>query len=202
MSRPDRERELRAMLRAPEAGSYNLSGYVSAHRAELELDDLVDVLQSDEVLAPRLLARLDERRQETELSLFRSEAERVRHLEENARWRGEQVVFPPRLLFRLSSGVRGRKYIRFLSRAADVAFVRGSIVQAGVALRAFTDVEAALDVEGLHLAWRGGRGRLNFYPQRMKQPDEALVVHLLRPATQRDMPVLLGEVLAELGFGT
>jgi hypothetical protein len=190
------------MLRAPEEGSYNLTDYLREHGAELELEDLVHVRQTDEVVAPVVLTRLEQLRRAEHHALYRTETERVREVQRSARWQAEQVVLLPQALFRLISGMNGKKYIRFVGPKLDVAISRGPIARAGVALRAFNDVGALIDADGLHFSWRGGRGRLNFYPQPLRQPGDVLVVHLPSPTTRRSVSVLLGEVLAELGFGT
>lgn len=189
------------MLRAPEPGSYNLADFIATHRAELALDS--DELNGpDEVLVPRLRALLEKLRDDERRGDRRVEAARVRDLRDGARWVGPQVVVLPHALFRLAAGAKGKKYIRLVGEEVDVAVSCRLLVRTGAALRVFADVVARVDLDGLHLSWRGGRGQLNLCPQRLKQPDDALVVTLPRRTVHRTMPALLGEILAELAFGT
>lgn len=188
------------MLRAPEPGSYNLADFIAAHRAELALDS-EDLTGSDDVLAPRLLALLEKRRDDERRGERDLEAARIRGLRDSARWLGPQVVLLPHALFRLAAGAKGRKYIRLVGEEVDVAFARWLLVRTGAALRVFTDVVARVDVDGLHLGWRGGRGQLNFRPQQLKRSDDVLVVSLPMRTVHRTMPTLLREILAELASG-
>jgi hypothetical protein len=196
--RPDL-RGLRALLRAPELGSYNLAAYVAAHEAELGLD-LSAMAGPDEVVAPRLLALLERRRAEARRAAEGGILATLRQLQAGARWRDEQVVLPPGLFFRLASPATGKKYIQLLGDGLDVTVSRQLLRRAGVALRAFRDVSVSVDADGVHLCW-GGRGRLNFYPQQVKGSLDALVVTLPPRSVSRRMPLLVGEVLADMGFG-
>lgn len=57
-----------------------------------------------------------------------------------------------------------------------------------------------VDADGVHLRWNT-HGGLNLYPQELKQEDGALLVVLPRRPVTTALPVLLGEVLAEMGLG-
>lgn len=188
------------MLRTPETGSYNISDYVTAHGAELGLDPK-EMIGPDEIVAPRLLVRLEVHRAGQRRAAENAMVATLRQLQSEARWLGEQVALPPGPLFRLASPMTGKKYVRFVGHGIDVTVWRQLLQRAGVALRAFRDVSVSVDGVGIHLRW-GERGQLNFFSQRLKTPADALVVTLPRRSASRTMPVLLGEVLAELGFGT
>ena len=189
------------MLRAAEPGSYNLADFVAKHHAELALDS-EELAGPDELLAPRLLVLLEKQREVARRAERQVEAARVSGVRDCARWVGPQVVVLPHALFRLAAGAKSKKYIRFVGEEVDVSVSRWLLVRAGAALRVFTDVVARIDAGGLHLGWRGDRGQLNFCPQRLKQTDNALVVSLPPRTAHRTMPALLGEILAELAFGT
>ena len=125
----------------------------------------------------------------------------LRQCQSGARWRGEQVALPPAAVFRLASPATGKRYIRFVGDSIDVTVWRQLLQRAGVALRAFRDVSVSVDGDGVHLRW-GARGQLNFFSQRLKTPADAFVISLPTRPGHRTMPVLLGEILAELAFGT
>lgn len=188
------------MLRAPETGSYNLADYVAAHGAELGLDPM-QMTGPDDVVAPRLLAHLDAHREEQRRAVQDGILATLRQLQSEARWRDEQVVLPPGPLFRLASPATGKRCVRFVGDGVDVTVTRELLQRAGVALRAFRDVSTRVDGDGVHLRW-GACGQLNFCSQPLKAPADALVVTLPRRTAFRTMPMLLGDVLAELGFGT
>lgn len=188
-----RERELRALLRAPEEGAHNLAAFIAAHGAELGLDDSSD---ADEVLAPRLRARLEDRRLAEQRAAL---PVTLRQLRAAARWDDQAVLLPPAPLFRLAS-TAGEKYIRLVGDNIDTIVRRRVLHRAGVVLRPFRDVSAVVDVEGVHLHW-GSCGRLNLIGQQVKEPTNALAVLLPPRCVPRSMPVLLGDVLAELGLG-
>ena len=203
---PEPERELRALLRLSEPGSYNLENYLRKY-SDLGLLDGVELSGPDELLAPRLHGLLEQRRLEQLRADGDVETTRVRGVQESVRRVGHQVVVLPAALFRLASAAKGKKYIRFVDHDLDVVFARLLLVRAGGVLRVFKDVEARIDKAGLHLSWRGGRGRLNFRPQPVGRPAEALVVVLPPPPRTQALetsvrrPTLLGQVLAEMGFG-
>lgn len=192
-------RELRALLRAPETGGHNLSAYIEAHGAEFGLDPS-QLTGPDEVVAPRLLALLDVRRIEGRRLVDDGIAATLRQLQSGARWRGEEVLLPPAPFFRLASPATGKKYVRLAGDHVDVTVSRQLLQRAGVALRAFRNVSVAVDGGGVRLGW-GARGRLNFCPLKLKGPVDALAVSLPPRTVSKKMPVLLGEILAEMGFG-
>lgn len=190
------------MLRAPEDGSYNLADYLREHGVELGLAELVHVRQTDEVLAPLVSPRLEEQRDAENRALAHAEAEYAREVRRSARWQGDHLALLPCALFQLISGMSRKKYVRFSGSNLDVAVARSVVARARSALRTFDDVSTFIDVCGLHFSWRGGHGGLNLRPQSSAHPDDTVLVHLPSPTTRRTPPVLLGEVLAELGFGS
>ena len=133
---PDRERELRALLRLSEPGSYNLENYLRKY-SDLGLLDGVQLSGPDELLAPRLYDLLEQRRLEQSRAESVAETARVREVQETVRRVGQHVSVLPAALFRLASAAKGKKYIRFVDEAFDVVFPRLLLVRAGSVLRAF-----------------------------------------------------------------
>lgn len=198
--RPDREAELRQLLRVPEEGSYNIADYLAAHGAELGLD-VSHISESDDVAAPRLRQVLDTRRSERRAIRREGIGEALREIQREAYWRGDHVVLPPARIFQVASTLVGKRYVRFTNGDLDVSLASSLLRRAAAALRRFRHLSITLGADGLHLRWLRGRGGFNFYPQRLRQPADAIVVTLPpRRATQKT-PVLLGEVLGEMGYG-
>lgn len=196
-----RERELRALLRVPEEGRYNVANYIRVHEAELGLD-AQGMNGPDEVLAPLLLTHLERRRLQ-ERSVHESAVHSMLCLlHREARWHDGQVVLPPGPFFRLVTATTRRKYIRFVGDGIDVTVTRQLVQRAGAALRVFRDVSVNVDDGGVHLRWEMRRGGLNLFPQALRRPEDALVIALPRRPVVKRMPMLIGEILAELGFGT
>lgn len=120
----------------------------------------------------------------------------------SARHRFDRIELEPDVL--LGDLLAGsQKYISLELAGARVAILRHRLLRARVALRAVLDVVAFVDERGLHLRWRAARGGLNLTPQVEDRGALALVVDL-RPKRAvrraRPVPVLLAEVLADLGL--
>lgn len=200
MRRGRRERELRALLRVPEQGCYNLAAFIAAHGAELGLDGAA-YNEPDEGLVPRLRAHLERWQQEQRQLADADVLSTAHELVAGARWRNGGVVLHVGPLFRLASPTIGKQYVRFVGDSLDIAVSRERLQRAGAALRPFRDIRASVDDGGLHLRW-DGRGGLNFKPQTLRQPTDAFVLALPPRAAPRGVPILIGEILAELGYGT
>lgn len=198
--RPDPEAKLRQLLRVPEEGSYNIADYLAAHGAELGLD-LSHIREPDEVVAPRLLQILDMRRSAERATRGAVLDETLRGIQHEAYWRGDQVVLPPARVFQVASTAVGRKHLRFINDDLDVSVASPLLRRAGTALRRFQDVSITVAAGGLRLRWCRGRGGFNFSPQRVKQPTDAIVVTVPSRIATPKMPVLLGEILGEMGYG-
>ena len=199
MRATQRERELRALLRVSEDGAHNLADFIAEHGAELGFDAGMRS-EPDEVLSPLLRAHL-ERLRTADVRAGRSNVEAtLRQLRMAARWHDGQALLPPAPLFRLCAPGRGKKYIRFVGPGVDVTVRRQLLQRAGVALRAFRDVSAIVDADGMHFRW-DARGTLNFYSENIKPAEDTLVVSLPARCAPTRLPALLGEIIAELGFG-
>lgn len=192
------ERELCALLRAPEEGARNVEAFLAAHGAELGLDT-AEMAGPDEELAPRLRAIFEQKKATEQHVAQAGIVATVRELRRDAYWRNGRLVVPPFPFFRLASLRARATHLRFVGSGIDIAVRRQLLRRTGTALRAFRDVSVFLDADGAHVRW-GERGGLNFYPQDNERLD-ALVVSLPPRAVPPRMPVLLGEILAELGFG-
>lgn len=131
--RPDREAELRQLLRVPEEGSYNIADYLAAHGAELGLD-ASHVNESDDVAAPRLRQVLDTRRSERRAIRHEGIGEALREIQREAYWRGDHVVLPPARIFQVASTAVGKKYVRFTNGDLDVSLASSLVRRAAAAL--------------------------------------------------------------------
>lgn len=198
--RPDREAELRQLLRVPEEGSYNIANYLAAHGADLGLD-LPRVTEPDDVVAPRLLQILDTRRSERRAIRRERIGGALREIQREAYWQGDHLVLPPTRVFEVASTAVGKKYVRFTNGDLDVSLASSLLRRAAAAVRRFRHVSIIVGADGLHLRWLGGRGGFNFHPQRLRQPADAIVVTLPPRRVTQKIPVLLGEVLGEMGYG-
>lgn len=117
----------------------------------------------------------------------------------NARWVGDGLELSVARLFALASCARSR-VVRFETTAFDVHVNRALIVRARPVLTRFSDLTASLDAEALHLRWREGRGAFHHRcPPPPPRDEPAFVVRFDCPRAARP-PVLLAEVLRDLGL--
>lgn len=69
-------------------------------------------------------------------------------------------------------------HVCFAIGDATIPIARTKLIELRRGLPRFPDLRAFVDVQGLHLRWRGDRGRLLFYPQVRLASDTALFVEL------------------------
>lgn len=121
-------------------------------------------------------------------------------------WHDEEVRLDVRLLLDPGLTCAPVTHVRFEGSGLDVAVAKQSLVDLRRHLPRFPDLCAYVDATGLHLRWRGGRGRLNFHPQPVPQTTPVLVVPLVAryvapPAVQTKRANNFTEaVFAALGF--
>ncbi len=209
-------RELALLARTPEEGGYNLGAYLSEHAAELApllLTTPADLeagaaLTDDQVvvrLRPRLeraLAGQQQGQAQRREQEARAAAER---LALSVRWDEGRAVLDESILLSRELWAGRNKYAVFVADDFETAVRRDLVTGARAALRTFIDTAAWVDREGLHLAWRAGRGRLNFFPQGLSPADrgKALVIALPGPARVATVrharrPIPIGDGLADL----
>ncbi len=214
-------RELVRLARVPEEGGHNVGPHLAEHANELApvlgttAKDLErGAAMTDEEIVPRLRAGLQH-------ILAGRQEERARRAEEAAnvaigrlagsvRWEEGRAILDERVLFSRDLWATRPKHAVLITDAFEVAVRRDLVIFARIALSGFLDTVAWVDSTGLHLRWRGGRGKLKLYPQKLKahEREAALVIALpapyraLPPAAVRPtrQPALLHDVLAELGF--
>ena len=214
-TRRDPVRELGQLVRVAEEGAHNLGAFLFAHA-----DDLAPALGStpedlrasvdmpDEVVAPRVRARLgrrremDRERQALEDSELAMRAATM--LGRTVRWTEHGAVLDTDLLLGDVLADRGKKYIAFKGEGFTTAVERDTLARTASLRRVFIDVAGYVDAEGLHVRWRGGRGGYNWKPQVVVPADRQRVLDVeLRPPVRAAVPrpgAWLGELLLEMGY--
>jgi hypothetical protein len=217
-TRRDAARELAFLLRVPEPCSNNVGAFVAEHAKALSVslgvreDELLASERApDEVLVPKLLARLSSLRDaqrahddERGQSIAAEAGERLAH---TARFEDDRVVVNTDILLRDLLADRDILYVRFVRPDVfDVAVLRRTLAECARVQRIYIDVAAWIDANGVAVRWRGGRGGYNWKPRVIPPPYHALVqtVRLAPPVAaareRRRVPSLLGDILAELGW--
>ena len=214
-SRRDPLRELQQLLRVPEEGAANIGAFLFEHAEQLASalgsspEDLrASVNMPDEVVAPRLRARLGRRREVGQEKKALEDADVASRaataLGATVRWTEHGAVLDPDLLLGDVLADREKKYVAFTGPDFTTAIERDTLARTSVLRRIFIDVAAYVDAEGLHVRWRGGRGGYNWKPQVVVPADRArvLTVELRAPARAavRRPGAWLGELLLEMGY--
>lgn len=203
-------RELLTLYARAGRGEHNIGAFFRDHPELAAGLGVRDLERDDADLALRLAPTIGKykRRLALEQAGERvARAERAaRELASSARHRLDGVELEPAILLGELLADSSKKYIVFELTGRRVSLPRHLLLRTRVALRPFLDVTAHIEEQGLHLAWRHGRGGLNLRPQLEERGAAVLVVDLRTPArrtspVERAGPVLLVEVLASLGFG-
>ena len=214
-ARRDPLRELVGLLRAPEAGAHNLGAFLSANAEDLAaaLCSTAEDLRAsadlpDEVVAPRLRARLGRRREleqerkaqdDTEIA-----ARAAAMLGRTVRWTEQGAVLDTELLLGDLLADRAKKYVSFTGDGFTTAVEREVLAKTALLRRLFIDVAAYVDAAGVHVRWRGGRGGYNWRPQVVAAHHRDTVLDVpLSPPHAVHIPrrgAWLAEVLREVGF--
>ncbi len=169
---------------------------------------------TDDEIVPRLRARLQH-------VLAGRQEERARRAEEqvnvaigrlagSVRWEDGRAILDERVLFSRDLWATRPKHAVLIADTFEVAVRRDHLTLTRLAVSGFLDTVAWVDSAGLHLRWRGGRGNLKLYPQKLKAHERAAALVIALPAPYRALPpasvrparqpALLHDVLAELGF--
>jgi hypothetical protein len=214
-ARRDPLRELVGLLRVPEEGAHNLGAFLVAHA-----DDLAAALGSnpedlrgsaelpDEVVAPRVRARLGRRRELEQDKKAQDDAETAVRaatvLGRTVRWAEQGAVLDTELLLGDLLADRAKKYVSLAGPDFTTAIERATLARTAMLRRMFIDVAAYVDADGLHVRWRGGRGGYNWKPQIVVPADRAVVLEVaLQPPLRAAVPrsgAWLGDVLRQVGF--
>jgi hypothetical protein len=214
-TRHDPLRELIQLLRVPEEGACNLGAFLFAHADELAIalgsspEDLrASADMPDEVVVPRLRARLARRREmdreraaleDTELAVRAATT-----LGRTVRWTERGAVLDTDLLLGDVLADREKKYIAFTGPDFTTAIERDTLTRTASLRRMYIDVAACVDAEGIHVRWRGGRGGYNWKPQVVVPADRTRVLTVeLQPPVRAALPrpgAWLGELLQEMGW--
>ena len=214
-SRRDPLRELVQLLRFPEEGVANIGAFLFEQADALapELGSSAEDLRAsadmpDEVVAPRVRARLARRREMDQERRASEDAEVAMRaattLGRTVRWTQQGAVLDADLMLGEVLADRERKFIAFTGEDFTVAIERDTLARAAMVRRIYIDVAACVDAEGLHVRWRGGRGGYNWKPRFVAPADRDRVLTIeLRPPVRAAVPrpgAWLGELLVEMGF--
>ena len=215
----DCARELVRIVRLAEEGAGNVGAHLADHADELAplLRLAPEALRKASALSDEvLIADIGPRLQRAMAGGVEQEARRrdaltrdaAVQLAESVVWRDGVAHVDPGLLLGDVLAARTRHLV-FVWDEYEVAIRRDVLLRARTAVKMFLDVESSVGRDGVQIHWRGGKGRLHFYPQPLEPLDRerATVIPLhppvrdvrpMRPPRQR--PSFLGEVLAELGY--
>ena len=214
-SRRDPVRELHQLLRVPEEGAANIGAFLFDHAEALapalgsNPEDLrASADMPDEVVAPRLRARLGRRREMDRERQALEDAELAMRaatmLGPTVRWTEHGAVLDTDLLLGDVLADREKKYIAFKGEDFTVAVERDTLARAAMVRRIYLDVAACVDADGLHVRWRGGRGGYNWKPRFVAPADrERVLTVALPPLVRAAVPrpgAWLGDLLVELGY--
>ena len=214
-SRRDPLRELLQLLRVPEEGACNLGAFLAANADALapalgsSPEDLqASVEMPDEVVAPRVKARLARRRELDQERDRQEDAEVATRaaatLGRTVRWTEQGAVLDTDLLLGDVLVDREKKYVTFKGEDFTVAVERDTLARAAMVRRIYLDVAACVDADGLHVRWRGGRGGYNWKPRFVAPADrERVLTVALPPLVRAAVPrpgAWLGDLLVELGY--
>jgi hypothetical protein len=116
-------------------------------------------------------------------------------------WRADVIELSPSRLFTLASSARA-SVLSLETPTFAVHVSRPLLVRARPVLTKFNDLTASLDAEALHLRWRDGRGAFHHRcPPPAPRDEPAFAVRFDAPRVARP-PVLLADVLRDLGLLT
>ncbi len=201
-------RELLTLYARAGRGEYNIGAFLREHPELAARLGGLDLERDDADLALQLAPAIGQYKRHVahdQAGERGARAERAaRALAGSARHRLERVELDPAILLGDLLADGSKKYIGFELTGVRVVVARQLLLRARMALRPFPDVTATIDEKGLRLGWRGGRGGLHFRPQLEERGAAVLLVDLRVPVQRRSParsgPVLLAEVLANLGF--
>jgi hypothetical protein len=185
--RSDRLRELQRLLQLEDADE-EVRAFVHEHVAELapllggREDQLLQAAQQEDFLRRlrRHLAGLRQGEREQRGAEAGVIANKVAaELGASAWWREEEAHVDVRLLLDPGLTAAALDLVAFHEESFNVAVTRRTLVELRRHLPRFPDLLAYVDLGGLHLRWRCGRGQLNFHPQPVPKMAPVLVVPLV-----------------------
>jgi hypothetical protein len=218
-ARPDVLRDLVHLVRVPEEGGYDVGDFLAVNAEALAPllgttagDLAASRLLPDGQVVARLRTRLERACQRDQEGRGRQqEAEAHAAAEQLAaavRWKGDRALLTPGLLFFKALWAVPQKHAVLVADDFEVLVRRDLVNRARTLLPKLPEVAAFADREGLHIRWRGGHGQLNLCSRNVSRDERAAAIVIAlpspRPVQRRDvpqLPMLLGDVLVELGFG-
>lgn len=202
MKRTQRDplKELVQRLRVPEEGACNLGAFLFDHADDLASalgstgDDLrASVDMPDEVVGPRIRARLGRRREMSRDKKALDDHEVAGRaaiaLGRTARWTAQGAILDTELLLGDLLADRAVKYVSFKGADFIVAVERNTLARTAMVQRLFIDVAAYVGADGLHVRWRGGRGGFNWKARFVARADLGRVLTVeLQPSVRAAVP--------------
>jgi hypothetical protein len=190
--------ELERLLRLAEPGSNNLGQYLAeageelAVRLGIDAEKLAGLVRlPDEEIAP-VLDRLFEHRATERGAARQVELQEValaaaQRLGSAAIWTNDIAAIDVRLLLGELLLDASKSHLLFDAHGLCVEFQvslpRSLLINVARELGRRPDLVAAVDEQGLHLRWNGGRGGLNFFSRNIPASERAnvLLVHIAPP---------------------
>jgi hypothetical protein len=212
--RSDRLRQLQRLLQL-EGAAEEVRAFVHEHVAELapllggREDQLLEAAQEED-FARRLrrhlagLRQCEREQRDADAGVIASKVATT--LGGSARWREEEAHLDVRPLLDPELTAAAVDLVIFNEANFNVAISKKTLVGLRRHLPRFPDLLAYVDLGGLHLRWRAGRGHLNFHPQPMPKTAPMLVVPLaprqvvLPVVHQKRTNHLAEAVFAAIGF--
>jgi hypothetical protein len=217
-ARPDVLRGLLHLVRVPEEDGHDVGNFLAANAEELApllattpSDLSASRLLPDGQVVARLRARLEracQRDQDARGRQRDAEAQAAaEHLAAAVRWEHDRALLPTPLLFSKALWAVPQKHAVLVADDFQVVVRRDLVNRARTLLPKLPTVDAFATREGLHLRW-GCSGRLNLCSRNVSREERAAALVIALPAprvvpkpAEARLPMLLGDVLAELGFG-
>lgn len=220
---PDPLRQLARLARVADPGGRNIGEHLRQHADELaerldvpKADLLAAAAMPDDALAPRVESALKRIRDAHLASLLGQDAARAlvaaRTLHDRARCQDGAVVLEPGLLLGDLLADRKRPHVLFaLHDGSTVAVRTGDLVATAKVLRHRPDLATFVDLGGIHIRWRGGRGGLNWHPRVLTAAEQELALRVELPGpVQPPAPAparkhrlsWTWDVMSDLGFAT
>lgn len=207
MPKPQRDpllRELALLVRAPEPNENNIGELIAGHANELADAFGIQPVRllrmahlPDPLVAPSVRILFDELRIKQRMTETRRAEQAARELGRKATWLDERVVLDVDIVLGDLLSDRSKKFIRFIDDSFDVSVRRSTIAECRPLRRTFMDLVSFVNAKGVSFRWRAARGRLNFLPQQVDDPERALVVALPARRLARHAWQAIGDALRD-----
>jgi hypothetical protein len=144
---------------------------------------------SDREIASRISKRLEsvlrKQREQRALEKEPKVASAIQHCIDNVRWLASAAHIPPNVFF--ARELWSKPHVVFVGDDFEVAVTKQLVSRAREAMRAFHDVRVFVDPQGLQLRWRGDKGRMTLYPQRLSPAEKQHALVIALPANPQSI---------------